>query len=36
MVVVFICIIQKNQRLIAAADLMFVQAVAFMQFDVRL
>lgn len=36
MVAVFICIQQKNQQLIAAGNLMSVQAVALMQLDVRL
>jgi hypothetical protein len=36
MAVVFICIVQKNQRLIAVDNLMSVQAIAFMQLDVRL
>lgn len=35
-VVVFICIQQKNQQLIAAGGLMSVQAIALMQLDVRL
>lgn len=36
MVVVFICIQQKNQQLIAADNLKSVQAIALMQLDVRL
>lgn len=36
MVVVFICIKQKNQQLIAADNLMSIQAIALMQLDVRL
>jgi hypothetical protein len=36
MVVVFICIKQKNQQLIAADNLMSIQASALMQLDVRL
>lgn len=35
MVVVFICIQQKNQQLIAAGNLMSLQAIALMQLDVR-
>lgn len=34
--VVFICIQQKNHQLIAAGNLMSVQAIALMQLDVRL
>lgn len=36
MVVVFICIQQKNQQLIAAVSLMSVQAIALTQLDVHL
>jgi len=35
MVVVFICIQQKNQQLIAAGNLMSLQAIALMQLDVH-
>lgn len=34
--VVFICIKQKNQQLIAADNLMSIQTIALMQLDVRL
>jgi hypothetical protein len=36
MIVVFICIKQRNQQLIAADNLMSAKAIAFMQLDVRL